>query len=140
MARATPRSSREPLPRTVDRDRRPVNAGGPKNEPGSVSAAEAEPGSRGGQETGCLVEGGRDVHFAGKYSLNFTLLADVPDKTGTPRVCNAYGVWQEKESYGRRSMGVVRTTYLIDAQGRVARRFDRVRVDGHAAEVLAALG
>jgi thioredoxin-dependent peroxiredoxin len=78
--------------------------------------------------------------FAGKFGLKFSLLADVPDKAGTPRVCNAYGVWQEKESFGTRSMGVVRTTYLIDAQGRVARRWDRVRVDAHVDEVLEALG
>jgi peroxiredoxin Q/BCP len=77
--------------------------------------------------------------FAGKHDLNFTLLADRKDADGTPKVCAAYGVWQEKTMAGRKYMGVVRTTYLIDAAGRVARRWDRVKVDGHADEVLAAV-
>ncbi len=77
--------------------------------------------------------------FAAKHSLNFTLLADTPGASGTPAVCDAFGVWAEKSMYGKKYMGVVRTTYLIDAQGRVARRWDKVKVDGHADEVLAAL-
>lgn len=81
----------------------------------------------------------RHAAFAAKYDLPFTLLADVP-KDGTPAVCEKYGVWQEKSMYGRRYMGVVRTTYLIDATGTVARRWDRVKVPGHAEEVVAALG
>jgi peroxiredoxin Q/BCP len=75
--------------------------------------------------------------FADKYGLAFTLLADVPGDDGTPPVCAAYGVWQEKSMYGRKSMGVVRTTYLIDAEGRVARRWDKVKVPDHADAVLA---
>ena len=77
--------------------------------------------------------------FAGKYGLTFPILADVPAGAGTPRVCSAYGVWQEKSMYGKKYMGVVRTTYLIDAQGKVERRWDKVSVEGHAEEVLAAL-
>ena len=50
-----------------------------------------------------------------------------------------YGVWQEKARYGRKYMGIVRTTYLIDAEGKVAKRWDKVKVDGHAAEAAAAL-
>ena len=50
-----------------------------------------------------------------------------------------YGVWQEKSMYGRKYMGVVRTTYLIDVTGKVARRWDKVKVPEHAEEVLAAI-
>lgn len=76
--------------------------------------------------------------FIAKHDLNFTLLADVP-VDDTPPVCDAYGVWQEKSMYGRKYMGVVRTTYLIDANGNVARRWDKVKVPGHAEAVLEAL-
>lgn len=77
--------------------------------------------------------------FAAKHGLNFTLLADPPGKDGVPKVCGKYGVWGEKSMYGRRFMGVIRTTYLIGPSGRVVRRWDRVSVPKHAAEVLAAL-
>lgn len=79
--------------------------------------------------------------FAAKFRLPFSLLADAPaaGKSGVPKVCDAYGVWQEKTTFGRTYMGVVRTTYLIDAGGKVARRWDRVKADGHAQQVLAAL-
>ena len=50
----------------------------------------------------------------------------------------AYGVWAEKSMYGRKYMGVERTTYLIDADGRIARVWNKVKAPGHAAEVLAA--
>lgn len=72
--------------------------------------------------------------FAGKYGLNFPILADEGSV-----VCGKYGVWQEKSMYGRTYMGVVRTTYLIDPNGKVARRFDKVKVKGHCEAVLAAL-
>lgn len=72
--------------------------------------------------------------FAGKYKLPFTLLADVGAKT-----CTTYGVYQEKSMYGRKYMGVVRTTYLIDPRGKIARRWDKVKVDGHEREVLDAI-
>ena len=72
--------------------------------------------------------------FAGKYDLNFPILADEGAK-----VCSKYGVWQEKSMYGRTFMGVVRTTYLIDPAGKVRRRFDKVKVKGHADAILAAL-
>lgn len=77
--------------------------------------------------------------FAAKFDLPFPLLADVPGPDGVPPVCDAYGVWQEKSMYGRSYMGVQRTTYLIDAQGRIAQRWDRVKVPGHVEAVLAAL-
>src|SRR5690606_14152063 len=74
--------------------------------------------------------------FADKHKLPFTLLADEPGKDGPPKVCDKYGVWQEKSMYGKKYMGVVRTTYLIDADGKVARRWDKVKVPGHAEAVL----
>jgi len=79
------------------------------------------------------------ARFAEKHGLNFTLLADAPGEDGTPKVCDKYGVWQDKSMYGRKYKGVVRTTYLIDAKGKVARRWERVKVDGHAEEVLEAV-
>jgi thioredoxin-dependent peroxiredoxin len=72
--------------------------------------------------------------FAGKYDLTFPLLADVDHA-----VAEKYGVWQKKSLYGRNFMGIVRTTYLIGADGNVVRRWDNVKVDGHAEEVLAAV-
>jgi peroxiredoxin Q/BCP len=72
--------------------------------------------------------------FASKYRLTFPLLAD-PDHA----VIDKYGAWQEKSMYGKKYMGVARLTYLIGPDGRVVRRWDAVKVDGHAEEVLAAV-
>jgi peroxiredoxin Q/BCP len=72
--------------------------------------------------------------FAAKHGLTFPLLADADHA-----VAEKYGVWQEKSRYGRTYMGIVRTTYLIDGDGRVARRWDHVKVDGHAEEVYGAV-
>jgi peroxiredoxin Q/BCP len=72
--------------------------------------------------------------FAAKHHVTFPLLADADHA-----VAEKYGVWQEKSQYGRTYMGIVRTTYLIGPDGRVARRWDKVKVEGHAAEVLAAV-
>ena len=79
--------------------------------------------------------------FIAKHTLGaLTLLADEPaNEGGTPSVCAAYGVWQEKSMYGRAYMGVVRTTYVIAKNGTVANRFDKVSVDGHVGEVVAAV-
>ncbi len=74
------------------------------------------------------------ARFAAKHKLNFPLLAD-PDHA----VAEKYGAWKKKSMYGRTYMGVGRTTLLIGPDGRVARRWEDVKVDGHAAEVLAAL-
>jgi len=71
--------------------------------------------------------------FAAKHGLTFPLLADADHA-----VAEKYGVWQEKSRYGRKYMGIVRTTFLIGADGKVARRWDNVKVNGHADEVLAA--
>ena len=72
--------------------------------------------------------------FAAKYDVNFPLLADA-----THEVAEKYGVWQEKSRYGRTYMGIARTTYLIDASGKVAKRWDNVKVDGHTEAVLEAV-
>jgi peroxiredoxin Q/BCP len=74
------------------------------------------------------------ARFAAKHGLTYPLLADADHA-----VAEAYGVWQEKSRYGRTYMGIARTTYLIDPSGRVARRWDGVKVDGHADEVLEAV-
>ncbi len=74
------------------------------------------------------------ARFQAKYDLPFTLLADVDH-----RVAERYGAWQLKTSYGRSQMGVVRSTFLIDPEGRIARVWPKVKADGHAEEVLAAL-
>jgi peroxiredoxin Q/BCP len=68
--------------------------------------------------------------FAAKHGITFPLLADADHETA-----EKYGVWQEKSRYGRTYMGIVRTTYLIGPDGTIARRWDKVRVDGHADEV-----
>ncbi len=72
--------------------------------------------------------------FAKKFELPFTLLADTDHK-----VCEAYGVWKEKSMYGKKFMGVERTTFVIDAKGIVRSVFPRVKVDGHVGAVLEAL-
>lgn len=74
------------------------------------------------------------LKFREKQALNFPLLSD---ETG--EVCARYGVWVEKSMYGRKYMGIERTTVVIDADGRVAKIFPKVKVTGHVAEVLAAL-
>jgi peroxiredoxin Q/BCP len=72
--------------------------------------------------------------FTRKYNLNFPLLADT-DKS----VSRAYGVYKEKEMYGKKFWGIERTTFLIDREGKIAKIFPRVQVDGHSTEVLGAL-
>jgi peroxiredoxin Q/BCP len=71
--------------------------------------------------------------FAAKYNLTFPLASDA-EKTAA----EAYGVWVEKSMYGRTYMGIERSSFLIDAKGKVAKVWRRVKVDGHAAEVMAA--
>jgi peroxiredoxin Q/BCP len=72
--------------------------------------------------------------FATKYGLTFPLLADADHA-----VAEKYGVWQKRSLYGRFFMGIARTTFLIGADGKVVKRWDKVKVDGHAEEVLAAV-
>ena len=81
-----------------------------------------------------ILDGASKAKFAKKYGLSFPLLADEDHA-----VAEKYGVWQEKSLYGRKFMGIARTTYLIGPDGKVAKRWDKVKVDAHADEVLAAL-
>jgi len=74
------------------------------------------------------------VRFKEKYDLNFTLATDADGA-----VHDAYGAWGEKNMYGKKSMGVIRSTVLIDGQGKVIRAWRNVRVPGHAEKVLAEL-
>lgn len=72
--------------------------------------------------------------FRDKYGLGFPLLSD-PDA----KVIEAYGAWGEKNNYGKKSMGILRTTVIIGPDGKVQKIFPRVKVDGHVDEVLAAI-
>lgn len=74
------------------------------------------------------------VKFRDKFKLNFPLLADLEHK-----VADKFGAWREKNMYGKKSMGVQRSTFLIDAEGKVAKAWKRVQVDGHDEQVIAAL-
>jgi len=79
---------------------------------------------------------GADSHrrFREKYDLPFTPLSDEDHAVAT-----RYGAWQEKNNYGKKYWGIVRSSYLIDPDGKVARAWPRVKADGHATEVLQAL-
>ncbi|MBA3582992.1 MAG: thioredoxin-dependent thiol peroxidase [Gemmatimonadetes bacterium] len=72
--------------------------------------------------------------FREKEGLTFPLVSDVAGD-----VTERYGVWKEKKMYGKKHMGIERTTFIIDEEGRIAKIFPRVKVEGHADEILAAL-
>ena len=72
--------------------------------------------------------------FAGKYGLTFPLLADTDHA-----VAEAYGVWQEKNNYGKKYWGIKRTTFIIDENGKIAHVFKRVDTATHSGDVLAVL-
>ena len=72
--------------------------------------------------------------FAQKYGLNFPLLADT-----SSAICDAFGVIVEKNMYGKKSLGIQRSTFLIDASGTIAKVWPKVSVEGHAAAVLEAV-
>ena len=69
--------------------------------------------------------------FVDKFDLNFPLLADV-DKS----VINSYGVWGEKNNYGKKSMGIIRKTFLIDENGKIIKAWHKVSPEGHADDIL----
>lgn len=69
--------------------------------------------------------------FKTKYNLPFSLLSDTEGK-----MCEAYGVWQEKNNYGKKYMGIVRTTFLLDEAGKITKIYPKVSVKGHVDEVL----
>ena len=72
--------------------------------------------------------------FANKYKLPFNLLSDEKKE-----VVEKYGVWQEKSMYGKKYMGIVRTTYIIDTEGKINKIFPKVKVEEHNKEVMEAL-
>jgi peroxiredoxin Q/BCP len=72
--------------------------------------------------------------FSDKYNLTFPLLADTEKK-----VVERYGVWREKTMYGKKVMGLVRSTFILDEEGKITKIFSKVKVDGHYEEVLGAL-
>ena len=72
--------------------------------------------------------------FKAKYDLPFTLASDEDGK-----VCTAYGVWKEKNMYGRKYMGIERSTFLIDEDGKLRAEWRKVKVPGHVEDVLAAV-
>lgn len=72
--------------------------------------------------------------FLAKFNLNFPLLADTSGK-----ICEAYGVWKEKNMYGQKKMGIERSTFLIDGEGVVRKVWRKVKVDDHTEEVMAAV-
>ena len=72
--------------------------------------------------------------FRDKHDLTVPLLSDAEDK-----ICEAYGVWTEKSMYGKKFFGIERSTFLIDGEGRIARVWRKVKVPGHAEEVLEAV-
>jgi peroxiredoxin Q/BCP len=76
----------------------------------------------------------RHANFKKKQKINFPLISD---ETGA--ICNSYGVWQEKQNYGRTYMGIVRTTFLISETGEILEIWPNVRVKGHAERVLESL-
>ena len=106
----------------------------------TVEACEFRDNWRAVERTGAVVLGvspdGVASHqrFKTKFKLPFPLLADEGHT-----VAEAYGAWGEKSMYGRKYRGILRTTYVIDADGRVAKVFEKVKPKGHAGQVLEAL-
>jgi thioredoxin-dependent peroxiredoxin len=77
---------------------------------------------------------GSHAAFRAKYGLPFTLLSDEDHA-----VADAYGAWREKKNYGRTYMGIGRSSFLVDPEGRIARTWENVKADGHADQVREAL-
>ncbi len=78
--------------------------------------------------------------FVKKFKLGFTLLSDAPGRPGgDPPFMTSLGVWGEKSLYGNTVIGVRRTTFLLDGEGRIVKRWDNVRTNGHAERVIEAL-
>ncbi len=77
----------------------------------------------------------RHASFKAKQKLNFSLLSDESGK-----VCEAYGVWKEKSLYGRKFMGIERSTFVIGGDGKIKEIYAKVKVNGHADKVLEGIG
>jgi thioredoxin-dependent peroxiredoxin len=77
----------------------------------------------------------KHASFKAKYKLPFTLIADTDHA-----ICKAYGVWAQKSMFGKKYMGINRTTFIIDATGTIAHVFEKVSAAGHATEVAQVVG
>lgn len=73
----------------------------------------------------------RHVEFSEKFDLNFQLLSDEDGE-----ICEKYGVWQEKSMYGKKYKGIVRSTFIIDDNGRIAKAYYKVRLNGHVQKIV----
>jgi peroxiredoxin Q/BCP len=76
----------------------------------------------------------KHAKFKEKYNLPYALIADTDHA-----ICQAYGVWAQKSMFGKKYWGVNRTTFIVDAKGRIAKVFEKVNPLGHAEEVAAAI-
>jgi len=106
----------------------------------TVEAKEFQANLKAFQKVGAIILGispddeKSHCRFSEKYGLKFTLLSDEEHQ-----VAKRYGVWVQKSMYGKKYMGVQRATFLIDRNGRIAKVWPKVKPEGHAEEVLAAL-
>ena len=76
----------------------------------------------------------KHASFKAKYKLPFTLIADTDHE-----ICKAYGVWKQKSMFGKKYMGIDRSTFVIDRRGMIAKVFEKVQIGGHAEEVAKAV-
>ena len=108
------------------------NTSGCTLEAKSLRDGKAELAAMGFQIVGVSPDSERShLNFCAKHELNFTLLADTDHS-----VCEAFGVWAEKSMYGRKYWGVVRTTFIIDAEGRIEKVFDKVETKNHYQQII----
>ncbi len=108
------------------------NTSGCTLEAKSLRDGKAELAARGYRIIGVSPDSERShQNFCTKHELNFTLLADTDHS-----ICEAFGVWQEKSMYGRKYMGVVRTTFLLDEEGRITHLFNKVKTAEHYQQIV----
>ena len=108
------------------------NTSGCTLEAKSLRDGKAELAARGYRIIGVSPDSERShQNFCAKHELNFTLLADTDHS-----ICEAFGVWQEKSMYGRKYMGVVRTTFLLDEKGRITHIFNKVKTAEHYQQIV----
>ena len=108
------------------------NTSGCTLEAKSLRDGKAELAARGYRIIGVSPDSERShQNFCTKHELNFTLLADTDHS-----ICEAFGVWQEKSMYGRKYMGVVRTTFLLDEDGRITHIFNKVKTAEHYQQIV----
>lgn len=108
------------------------NTSGCTLEAKSLRDGKAELAERGYRIIGVSPDSERShQNFCAKHDLNFTLLADTDHS-----ICEAFGVWAEKSMYGRKYMGVVRTTFLLDDEGRITHIFNKVKTAEHYQQIV----